>query len=76
MLPALLMTSPLFARGDLSLEQAVKKARENTGGRVISAETREQDGRQFHNIRILTNDGKVRRLRYKADEDRGSHKRR
>ncbi len=76
LLPALLIATPLFARGDLSLDQAVERARENTGGRVISAETKEKEGRRVHNIRILTNDGKVRRLRFDADTERRSNNRR
>jgi hypothetical protein len=76
MLLALLFAPPLFARDDLSLDRAVQQARERTGGRVISAETREEDGRMFHNIRILTNDGRVRRLQYDADDERRSNNRR
>ena len=67
---------PLFARDASSLDQAVKQAREKTGGRVISAETREKNGRQYYNIRILTNDGKVRRYRYDAGGDHRSNNRR
>jgi hypothetical protein len=66
LLLALGFASPLIARGDLSLDQAVRQARDKTGGRVISAETQQQNGETIHNIRILTNDGKVRRLRYDA----------
>jgi uncharacterized membrane protein YkoI len=76
MLPALLFAPSLFAQGDLSLDQAVQQARERIGGRVISAETREKNGRRFHNIRILTNDGKVRRLQYDAGDERRSDNRR
>jgi uncharacterized membrane protein YkoI len=67
---SLMLSSPLSARGFLSLDQAVEQARERTGGRVISAETREKNGHRIHNIRILTNDGKVRRLQIDAGEDR------
>jgi hypothetical protein len=76
MLLALLFAPPLLARGDLSLDQAVQQARERTGGRVISAETREKNGRMFHNIRILTNDGRVRRLKYDAGDNRRPNNRR
>jgi len=72
----LLLSPPLSARGDISLDQAVEQARERTGGRVISAETRGEDGRRIHNIRILTNDGKVRRLQIDAGSDHRSDKRR
>ncbi len=73
---SLLSAPPLFARGDLSLDQAVRQAREQTGGRVISAETREKNGQTYYNIRILTNDGKVRRLQYEAGGDRRNNSRR
>jgi len=72
----LLLSPPLLARGDVSLDQAVSQARERTGGRVISAETREKEGRKVHNIRILTDDGKVRRLQIDAGSERRSNKRR
>lgn len=47
------------ARRALSLDQAVKQVRKKTGGRVLSAETIEKDGRRVHRIKVL-NDGKVR----------------
>jgi uncharacterized membrane protein YkoI len=71
---SLLLSAPLFARG-LSLDQAVKQARERVGGRVISADTEESDGRRTHNIRILTDQGKLRRLRIDAGDDRGKGRR-
>jgi len=69
----LLLSPPLSARGYISLDQAVEQARDRTGGRVISAETREKNGHRVHNIRILTNDGKVRRLQIDAGDDRRSN---
>ena len=59
----LLMTSQAFAKGGVSLDEAVERARDRVGGRVISAETRERDGQRVHNIRLLTKDGKVKRIR-------------
>jgi hypothetical protein len=68
LLGALLLLSGLYARADTSLNQAVEQAKQRLGGgRVISAETRERDGKRVHNVRILTKDGKVRRLRINAD---------
>lgn len=75
LLLALAFAPPLMARGDMSLEQAVRQARDNSNGRVISAETREKNGQRYHNIRILTNDGKVRRYRYDADDGRRNNRR-
>jgi len=70
-----LAAPPLFARDASSLDNAVQQAREKSNGRVISAETREKNGRQYYNIRILTDDGKVRRYRYDAGDERRNHRR-
>lgn len=53
----------------LSLDGAVSQVRKQSGGRVLSAETRDQDGRPVHHIRILSNRGKV--LRYRVDAHSG-----
>ncbi|MES9903962.1 MAG: hypothetical protein ABW168_14965 [Sedimenticola sp.] len=45
------------------LDGAVSRLRRETGGRVLSAETREQEEGRVHHIRILTREGKVRRFR-------------
>ncbi|MBT2969361.1 MAG: hypothetical protein B6D72_11580 [gamma proteobacterium symbiont of Ctena orbiculata] len=66
----LLLIPSLSARADISLDQAVEQAKQRLGGRVISAETRERDGKRVHNVRILTNEGKVRRLRINAEGGR------
>ena len=47
--------------GGMTLGGAVSQARQEYNGRVISAET-EKSGR--HNIKILTDDGRVKRLHY------------
>jgi len=54
------------AGGDRGLDRAVSRARKQTDGRVLSAETRNINGRPTHFVRILTKDGKVRRLRTDA----------
>lgn len=46
----------------ISLDQAAAIARSRTGGRVLSAETREVDGRLMYRIKILTPEGRVRSL--------------
>ena len=46
-----------------SLDQAVSEARERYDGRVLSAETERRGGRESHNIRVLTPDGRVKNLR-------------
>ena len=46
--------------GGMSLSQAVEMVRKRTGGKIVSAETRVQGGREVHHIKVLTKDGKVR----------------
>jgi hypothetical protein len=49
-------------RGE-SLDSAVSRIRGSTGGRVLSAETRNENGQNVHYIRVLTRNGKVKRIR-------------
>lgn len=44
----------------MSLSQAIESVRSRTGGKVVSAETRVQGGREVHHIKVLTKDGKVK----------------
>ena len=44
----------------MTLEQATESVRRKTNGRVVSAETRVQGGREVHYIKVLTKDGKVK----------------
>jgi uncharacterized membrane protein YkoI len=43
-----------------SLSEAVEQVRRQTGGRILSAETRVEGGREVHHIKVLTEDGKVK----------------
>jgi hypothetical protein len=54
----------------MSLDRAVAKVRQETGGRVLSAQT--QEG--VHQIRVLTESGQVRLIRVPAGPGR-PHKR-
>jgi len=47
------------ARGT-SLNEAVQQVQQQTGGRVLSAETVNQGGRRVHRIKVLTPSGQVR----------------
>ena len=73
LMSSLLLAQPLRAderhksyrhddRQNVTLDNAVKKARSRYNGRVISAETVGAEDHRTHNIRILTDDGRVRRL--------------
>ena len=46
--------------GGMTLAQAIESVRRRTGGKVVSAETRVQGGREVHHIKVLTKDGKVK----------------
>lgn len=46
--------------GGKTLSQAVEDVRRQTGGRILSAQTRVQGGREVHHIKVLTKDGKVK----------------
>ncbi len=51
----------------VSLDEAVRRVRERTGGRIVRAETRSTGGRLIHYVRILTPGGRVRTLRVDAE---------
>ncbi|RLJ16351.1 ribosome biogenesis GTPase RsgA [bacterium endosymbiont of Escarpia laminata] len=51
-----------LAGNRISLDQAVESVRRDIDGRVISAETREWEGREIYDIRILDNQGRVKRM--------------
>ena len=52
--------------GGISLDEAVAKARRHNEGKVLSAETIRVDGRKVHRIKILTQDGRVKRTQVDA----------
>ncbi len=56
----------LARAGGENLNSAVARIRKQTGGRVLSAETRQEGDSQVHYIRVLTRDGKVRNIRVVA----------
>ena len=43
-----------------TLAEAIEQVRRQTGGRIVSAETRVRGGREVHYIKVLTKDGKVK----------------
>jgi uncharacterized membrane protein YkoI len=57
-----LATPAALADRPMSLDEAVSQARERYPGRVLSAETERRNGHERHRIRILTDDGQVKRL--------------
>lgn len=51
---------------EVSLQQAIEMAQQRQPGRVVRAETKVEDGRRVHEIRILADDGRVRTIRIDA----------
>ncbi len=72
LLAGILVSMGALAQPDrrMSLDQAVEEALDRFPGRVLSAETQRQGGRESHKIRILTDDGRVKRLRIDAESGR------
>jgi len=48
------------------LDDAVAGVRKRVDGKVLSVETKDEDGQPQHIIRVLTPDGRVRRMRVDA----------
>ena len=60
----------------ISLDEAVARARRQSDGKILSAETVRVDGRRIHRIKILTTDGRVTRMEIDADSGRPAPRRR
>ena len=53
-------TYQVAQRGCMSLSQAIEQIRRQTGGKILSAETRREGNREVHHIKVLINDKQVR----------------
>lgn len=58
------------AAAELTLEQAVAQVRRETGGRILAAETVQENGRRVHRIKVLTPERSVRTLRVEVGNGR------
>lgn len=58
------------AAAAVTLEQAVAQVRQETGGRILAAETVRENGRRVHRIKVLTPDRSVRTVRIDAGNGR------
>lgn len=78
LLAAIVLSASTLVQADrrTSLDDAVSEARGRHPGRVLSAETDRRGGRDSHKIRILTQDGRVKRLRMDAESGRFQHRER
>lgn len=54
------------ANNGLSLDAAVRQVRQQTGGRILSAETVQRNGKRLHRIKVLLPDGTVRIMTFNA----------
>lgn len=52
--------------GGISLDEAVRRAKQQHKGKVLSAETIRVDGRKVYRIKILTKNGRVKRIKIDA----------
>ena len=60
-------TTIILAQADLiTLDQAVQKVKKNNKGKVLSAQTKQIEGRQTHVIKVLTADGHVKKIRVES----------
>ena len=50
-------------KGGMSLSEATAKVRRDTGGKIVSAQTKVSNGRETHHIKVLTKDGKVKTVK-------------
>lgn len=48
------------AGSGLSLDQATKRVQQDSGARVLSAERRQRQGREWYRFKVLTPSGRVR----------------
>lgn len=68
LLAAFAATMPLAGAAALTRQEAIVRVQRDTGGKVLSAETK-QVGRQIiYRIKVLTRDGKVKIVEVPADE--------
>lgn len=51
----------------VSLDEAVAQVKEQTGGRILTAETVTKDGNKVHRIKVLLPDGTVKVMYINAD---------
>lgn len=70
-LPALLLAAPVQApaqeRASLTLEEAVAKVQQETGGKILSADPRRLGRRTEYRIKVLTPEGHVRVIAISSD---------
>jgi uncharacterized membrane protein YkoI len=56
----------------ISLDEAIARARQESDGKILSAKTVRDGGRNVHRIKVLTRDGRVKRMQYDAASGRST----
>jgi uncharacterized membrane protein YkoI len=64
---ALVLMLVISVANAMSLSQAIQKVKRDTGGKVLSAQTRVQGNREVHFVKVLTQDGRVRTVRVQGN---------
>lgn len=67
MLLAMVLMMLISVANALTLSQAVQQVKRDTGGKVLSAQTRVQGNWEVHFVKVLTQDGRVRTVRVKGN---------
>ena len=57
-------------KDEVTLSQAIERARKSFPGRLLHGETRKRQGKRVHVVVIMNDDGLVKTLRYDADTGR------
>jgi hypothetical protein len=57
----------LLAANGVSLDAAVKQVRQQTGGRILTADTVTRNGNKVHRIKVLLPDGTVKVMYINAE---------
>jgi len=57
--------TPVHAN-EITLDEAVHRVKNNNQGKVLDAKTVHKNGEPVHVIKVLTNDGRVKKIRVKS----------
>lgn len=67
LLAALAVSSHDAFAAPLSMQEAIAKVQRETGGKVLSAESKTQSRKTIYRIKVLTRDGQVRIVEVPAE---------
>lgn len=67
LLAAYALSSHDASAASLTMQEAIAKVQRQTGGKVLSAETKTQGKKTIYRIKVLTRDGQVRILEVPAE---------